>query len=137
MDWLDYGTKTGKPTQESLNKVLGQISEKAGHGGKIQGAYVEGDFNKMNNYAQEKLKESNPQYEEYNKDRKLYTLSGNNCGTFGSDVLKQDPEAKKQAPWILNPTLDNIAEEYQDNFPMVDYNPSAKTTTSDIYKEKQ
>lgn len=91
MDWLDYGTKTGKPTQESINKVLGQISEKAGHGGKIQGTYVEGDFNKMNNYAQEKLKESNPQYEEYNKDRKPYTLSGNNCGTFSSDVLKQDP----------------------------------------------
>ncbi len=127
----------GKPTQESLNKVLGRISEKAGQGGAIEGAYVEGDFTKMNDYAQEKLKESNPQYKEYDKDRKPYSLTGNNCGTFGCDVLKQDSDAKKKAPWIFNPTPNNIAEEYQDNFPAVNYNPKTKTTTSEIYKKKE
>ncbi|MFN5136196.1 MAG: RHS repeat-associated core domain-containing protein, partial [Chitinophagaceae bacterium] len=30
--------KDGKPTVESLNKVLGQLSKKAGHGGRIRGA---------------------------------------------------------------------------------------------------
>ena len=128
--------ETGKPTQASLNKVLGQISKKSGQGGRIQGAYVEGDFDKMNDYAQEKLKESNPQYSEYDKDRDPYSLTGNNCGTFGCDVLKQDPDAKKKAPWIIIPTPDNMAEEYQDNFPKVDYNSKTKTTTSDIYKKE-
>jgi len=128
--------ETGKPTKESLNKVLGQISEKSGHGGRIQGAYVEGDFDKMNDYAQEKLKESNPQYKEYDKDRAPYKLSGNNCGTFGCDVIKQDPEAAKNAPWIWIPTPDNIGEEYQDNFPSVNYDPETNSTSGDLYKKE-
>ena len=33
----------GKPTVASLNVVLGQLSKKAGHGGRIEGAYVESD----------------------------------------------------------------------------------------------
>ena len=128
--------ETGKPTQESLNKVLGVISDKAGHKGRIEGAYVEGDFDVMNDFAQEKLKESNPQYGEYDKDRAPYDLYDNNCGTFGCDVLKQDEAAAKEAPWIFNPTPDNVSEEYQDNFPKVNYDPKTKTTTSDIYKKK-
>ena len=88
--------ETGKPTEESLNKVLGEISKISGQGGKIEGAYIEGDFDLMNDYAQKKLKESNPKYEEYNEDRKAYSLTGNNCGTFGCDVLKQDKKAKKK-----------------------------------------
>lgn len=64
-------------------------------------------------------------------------MTGNNCGTFGCDVLKQDPEAKKNAPWIFSPTPNNVAEEYQDNFPSVNYDPKTKTTTSDIYKKKE
>jgi hypothetical protein len=128
---------TGKPTQASLNKVLGQISKASGQGGDIEGAYVEGDFAKMNDYAQQKLKESNPKYKkEYDKDRKPYSLTGNNCATFGCDVLKQDPEAKKNAPWIFNPTPNNVADEYQDNFPKVNYNSGTRTTTSDIYKKE-
>ena len=129
-------SETGKPTQKSLNKVLGQISKKSGHGGRIEGAYIEGDFKAMNDYAQEKLKESNPQYKEYDKDREPYSLTGNNCGTFGCDVVKQDEKAKEKAPWIFNPTPDNVAEEYRDNFPKIDYNPNKKITTSDIYKKE-
>jgi uncharacterized protein RhaS with RHS repeats len=127
--------ETGKPTQESLNKVLEQISKNSGQGGEIQGAYVEGDFKVMNDYAQAKLKESNPQYkEEYDKDRKPYKLLSNNYGTFAHDVIKQDSDAKKKAPRIFIPIPTNIADEYQDNFPKVYYNPNTKTTTSDIYK---
>ncbi len=129
--------ETGKPTQESLNKVLGELSEKVGQGGRIQGAYVEGDFGVMNDYAQQKLKESNPGFEEHSTDREPYDLYTNNCGTFGCDVLKQDEGAAENAPWIFNPTPDNVAEEYQDNFPKVDYDPKTKTTTSDVYKKEE
>jgi len=125
--------QTGMPTQESLNRVLGQISKISGQGGDIQGAYVEGDFDAMNEYAQKMLKESNPQYSEYDKEREPYKFLSNNCGTFGCDVLKQDEGAKKKAPWIFNPAPNNVAEEYQDNFPKVNYNSEKKTTSSDIY----
>jgi len=129
--------ETGKPTQKSLNKVFGEISKASGQNGRIKGAYVEGDFDKMNDYAQDKLKESNPEYkEEYNKDRESYSLTGNNCGTFGCDVLKQDSEAKKKAPWILIPTPNNMAKEYQDNFPSVNYDPKTKTTSGELYKKE-
>jgi hypothetical protein len=124
-------SKTGKPTKESLNKVLGEISKASGQNGRIEGAYVEGDFGKMNDYAQEKLKESNSQYKEYNKDRDSYSLSGNNCGTFGCDVLNQDPEAKEKAPWIFDPRPNSISGEYQDNFPSVNYDPESQSTTTD------
>ncbi len=126
--------KTGKPTQESLNKVFSEISEASGQGGRIQGAYIEGDFDVMNDYAQKKLKESNPQYSEYNKDREPYSLTVNNCGTFAADVVEQDQNVEEKSPWILIPTPDNIAEEFQDNFPDVNYNPNTNTTTSEIYK---
>lgn len=89
-------SETGKPTQESLNKVLGEISKISGQGGAIEGAYVEGDFDVMNEYAQDMLKESNPQYSEYDKDREPYKLLSNNCATFGCDVLKQDEGAKRK-----------------------------------------
>jgi RHS repeat-associated protein len=126
--------ETGKPTQESLNKVLAKISANAGHNGKIEGAYIEGDFSVMNNYAQQKMKESNSNYTEYDKNRNPYDIWTNNCGTFAIDVIKQDAKAKKQAPWIISQTPDNIAEEYQDNFPYVRYNPQTKQTTSEIYE---
>ena len=90
----------------------------------------------MNDYAKGKLKESNPEYKEYSKDRESYSFTGNNCGTFATDVLKQDPEAKKKAPWIIIPTPGNIAKEYQDNFPAVNYNSNTNTTTGDIYKKE-
>ena len=80
----------GMPTQESLNKVLSKISEQSGHSGDINGAYIKSDkFKKMNDYAKEKLNESNAGKTGYKKDREPYTLTGNNCATFASDVLKK------------------------------------------------
>ena len=128
--------KDGKPTAVSLKKVMSAISKKSGHGGRIEGAYVKGDFNLMNDYAKGKLNESNTGSEGYDKDRDPYSLLSNNCGTFACDVLKQDPNAKKQAPWIINPTPDNIADEYQDNFDNVSYNPKTKTYKYTVKKSK-
>lgn len=108
----------GKPTAESLGKVLGEISEKAGQGGKIEGAYVESDkFTEMNDYAKTKMAENN------DSDRKSYSLTGNNCGTFAVDVIKQDSDAKKKAPNIVDPRPNSIVKEYQEKFTPITYNP--------------
>ena len=52
----------------------------------------------------------------------------NNCGTFATDVVKQDPEVKKKAPTIIDPRPNSIVKEYQDNFKPVTYNPKTKKT---------
>lgn len=54
--------KNGKPTTESLNKVMGELSKKAGQNGRIDGAYIESDkFENMDKYATIKENEnSNP-----------------------------------------------------------------------------
>ena len=73
--------KNGNPTPESLTKTLKSISEKAGHGGRIEGAYIKSDkFKEMNDYAIKKMNEN------ANPDRKEYSLLNNNCGTFAADV---------------------------------------------------
>ena len=115
--------KDGKPTAESLNKVMGEISEIAGHGGRIEGAYIKSDkFKEMNDYAQSKKAENN------DPDRKEYSIMSNNCGTFATEVVKQDSEVKKKAPTIVDPRPNSIVKEYQDNFKPVTYNPKTKKT---------
>jgi hypothetical protein len=46
-------------------------------------------FNEMNYYAQSKKTENT------DPDRKDYSIGSNNCGTFATDVVKQDPKTKK------------------------------------------
>ena len=121
--------KNGMPTQKSMDKVMKQISDKAGHGGKIEGAYVKSDkFMEMNDYAQDKMKDNS------NPDRKEYSLTSNNCGTFAADVVKQDEKVKKDAPVIVDPRPNSIVEEYQGNFQGVHYDPKTTTTTIDPKK---
>ena len=121
--------KDGMPTQKSLDNVMKQISDKAGHSGKIEGAYVKSDkFKEMNDYAQDKMKDNS------NSDRKGYSLTSNNCGTFAADVVKQDDEVKKDAPVIVDPRPNSIVGEYQDNFQGVHYAPKTTTTTIDPKK---
>lgn len=124
--------KDGIPTQKSLDKVMKQISDKAGHGGKIEGAYVKSNkFKEMNDYAQDKMKDNS------NPDRKDYSFTSNNCGTFAADVVKQDEKVKKDAPIIIDPRPNSIVEEYQDNFQGVHYDPKTTTTIIDPKKEEQ
>ena len=123
--------KDGKPTQASLNKVLGQISKKSGHGTRIEGAYIESDnFEAMNNYAEQKVKEKD------NPKRKSYNLANNNCGTFACDVLNQDPNVKDQAPSIYDPKPTSIIEEYQGTFGKVEYNPKTGGTKETVDKSR-
>ena len=118
--------ETGKPTAESMNKVMGEISEKAGKGGRVEGAYIESNkFKEMNDYAQSKKAENN------DPNRKEYSITSNNCGTFAADVVKQDPEVKKQAPTIIDPRPNSMVKEYQDKFKPINYDSKTKKTEWD------
>ena len=108
--------KNGKPTTESLNKVMGELSKKAGQNGRIDGAYIESDkFENMDKYATIKENENS------NPSRKTYSLTGNNCGTFAADVVNQDENVNKKAPIIVDPRPNSIVEEYQDKFKTITF----------------
>lgn len=118
---VDINKETGKPTVESINKVMGEISKNAGQDGRIEGAYIESDkFKEMNDYAQSKKAEKN------NLDRKEYSIMSNNCGTFVEDVVKQDPDVMKKAPTIIDPRPNSMVKEYQDSFKPINYDPKTK-----------
>ncbi|WP_291585799.1 hypothetical protein [Bacteroides sp.] len=113
--------KDGRPTLTSLNKVMGELSKEAGQNGRIDGAYIESDnFENMNKYAETKKKENS------NPNRKAYSLTGNNCGTFAADVINQDEKVNKTAPSIVDPRPNSIVGEYQDKFKTIIYNPITK-----------
>ncbi len=113
----------GKPTMESLNKTMGEISKEAGKGGKIDGAYIEsGDFKNMNDYAKSKKAEN------LDPDRKSYDFTNNNCGTFATDVINQDENVKKNAPSIVDPRPNSIVKEYQDRVKTITYDPKKDKT---------
>ncbi len=115
--------KDGKPTSESLNKVMGELSEKAGKGGRIDGAYVDSDdYKSMKTYAEDKKSENTL------SDREPYSLTGNNCGTFAADVVNQDEKVKEKAPTIIDPRPNSIVGEYQNKFRTITYDPDKRQT---------
>jgi hypothetical protein len=117
-----------------LKEVLEQISKKSGYGTKIEGVYIESDnFETMQSYAEGKIKENK------NPDRKPYSLTNNNCGTFGCDVLNQDPNVKSKAPSFTDPRPNSIINEYQRTFRTVQFNPqmggTKETVDRSLYQE--
>lgn len=109
----------GKPTSTSLNTVLAVLSNAAGQGGRIDGAYIPSDkFKEMNDFAKERLAQNS------NPNRETYGLLENNCGTFASDTVRQDPNVSR--PWIINPSPVNIVSEYQEEgYKKIEYVPPA------------
>ncbi|MGE5329273.1 MAG: SpvB/TcaC N-terminal domain-containing protein [Deltaproteobacteria bacterium] len=109
----------GRPTPASLNNVLAHISRAAGHGGRIEGAYVEStQFTAMDNYARRRMAQNS------DPARTPYSLSSNNCGTFAHDVIGQDPSVSR--PWVVNPSPTNFVDEYrEEGHRRIDYNPTA------------
>jgi len=106
--------KDGRPTVDALQKTLGSISKQAGKGGAISGAYVEGDFNQMNQHAtNQMLNNSDP-------NRDPYSLTGNNCGTFMQETIEA---GGADTPWMIDPTPTSYIEEMRDDFEAIDYNP--------------
>ncbi len=122
--------KDGKPTSESLAKVLGQISKISGKGTAIEGAYVKSDeFDKMYDYANSKMAENS------DPDRDPYSITSNNCGTFAIDVLNQDENVKELAPGIFDPRPNSMVGEYQDEFDKVSYNSKTGVVTYTVNKK--
>ena len=126
--------KDGKPTLESLTKVLNELSNLAGEGGAIRGAYVKSaKFKDMKKYADKKLAE--------NKDdnRKDYGLFSNNCGTFAEDVILQDQSVVDPDAWTPRPN--GIVSDWIDQCNAeVDYDPKsgkAKIGAGDESKAKK
>jgi RHS repeat-associated protein len=112
---VNIDSNTGSPTPDSLNNVLGQISEMAGQNGPILGAYIKNDkFNLMNGYARNLEKQNN------NPKRKPYSLYTNNCGTFMKDVLEA---GGVETPSMIDPRPNSYIEELRANYPPIDYNP--------------
>jgi RHS repeat-associated protein len=122
--------KDGKPTTESLNKVMKELSDISGHGGDIEGAYIISDkFKEMNDYAKSKMAENS------DPNRKEYSITGNNCATFAEDVITQDKSVDKPNTIIKSPV--NIVDEYQEEGnARVQYNAKTKTTTIGTGNEK-
>jgi RHS repeat-associated protein len=122
--------KDGKPTTESLNKVMKQLSDKSGHGGDIEGAYIISDkFKEMNDYAKGKMSENS------DPERKKYSITSNNCATFAEDVITQDKSVDKPSSIINSPV--NIVNEYQEEGnARVQYKVKTKTTTIGTGNEK-
>jgi hypothetical protein len=122
--------KDGKPTTESLNKVMQQLSDKAGHGGKIEGAYIISDkFEEMNDYAKSKMADNS------DPNRTPYSITSNNCATFAEDVITQDKSVDKPSSIINSPV--NIVNEYQEEGnARVQYEAKTQTTTIGTGNEK-
>ena len=107
----------GRPEKESLDKVFGAISQIAGDGGKIEGAYVESnEFEAMNDYAQSLMAENE------NPEREPYNIMNNNCSTFAEDVLKQDRNIEKKAPISLFNIPNSVVKKWQNEFIPISFN---------------
>jgi hypothetical protein len=88
----------GKATPDSLKRVLGELSAVAGKNGRIRAAYfVNMDFAAMQASA--------------NLKPPKYDLTGYNCGHFAEQVITAG-NSKVDKPWIVNPTPNNIVDEY-------------------------
>jgi RHS repeat-associated protein len=118
--------KDGKPTQDSLNNLLKSVSDQAGHGGKIEGAYFTSDdkqTQKMNDYAEGRLSQNN------DPNRTPYSLDDNHCGTFMDKTIEAGginlPGTGDQWP------NHQIGPLQSDAGNKVEYDPAKKTTRAD------
>ncbi|MBK9567142.1 MAG: hypothetical protein IPO37_18825 [Saprospiraceae bacterium] len=84
----------------------------------------------MNDYAKEKMGENS------DPNRDPYSLTSNNCGTFGCDVVNQDANVAKNSPSIVDPRPNSIIKEYQGEFGKVQYNPKTGGTVETIDKSR-
>jgi hypothetical protein len=104
--------------KDSLNNLMKDVSNKAGQGGKAEGAYfdtTDKQTQDMNKHAlDQKL-----QNESTNKE--AYSLTDNNCGTFVNDTLKS---GGVDTPWVVDPRPNSMSGEWRDKADQkVDYDP--------------
>jgi len=88
----------GRATPSSLKNILGELSADPGKGTRIRAAYfINVDFDKM--LAQATAKQ--PKYD----------IVSFNCGSYAESVILQG-NPKIDRPLIINPTPNNIVDEY-------------------------
>lgn len=120
----------GKPTLESLNKVLSQIS-KSNKSRAISGHYFKSDkFDEMKAYAEKRYGENN------DKDRNPYNIVFNNCGTFACQVAS---EGNFLSNWNLgSPILTDMALSENVMYDDIEYHQGYGTSFSgQQYSEKE
>jgi len=122
----------GKPTQESLNGLLRSISQQAGHGGRIEGAYFKTDDKQtaqMNQYAEgREAQNANPK-------RESYDLYDNNCATFMDKTIEAGG-VKLPSDLSAKPTgqIDDLQRTAGNK---VKYDPSSNKTTIQQSRKKE
>ncbi|MDI9237966.1 RHS repeat-associated core domain-containing protein [Lysobacter sp. LF1] len=109
--------KDGRPTQQSLQRVLRQISDRAGHGGAIQGAYVRNDNDAaMRGYAEGRMARNS------DSKRESYSLTSNNCATFATGVVHAGDSSFNSSASIPTSAVD----DWQDGHDEITYSPPTK-----------
>ena len=122
----------GRPTQESLNGLLRSISQQAGHGGRIEGAYFKADDKQtaqMNQYAEgRETQNTNPK-------RESYDLYDNNCATFMDKTIEAGG-VKLPSDLSAKPTgqIDDLQGAAGNK---VKYDPSANKTSIQPNKQME
>ena len=110
---VQINEQTGLPTTESLNEVLKTISEKAGQGGVIAGAYIKNDdFDSMDKFAQEWVNKSD------DLGRKKYSLYTWNCLHFVKEVIEA---GGVDMPKIISPRPNAYIKKIQRQYPEIAY----------------
>jgi len=121
----------GLPTTESLSNILGVISKKAGHGGRIEAAEFETtqeEFNNMLSTHKEYLNEAD------DPNRDPYVLNGkdaHNCGTVACEVVS-DNKSDSEIPSKTSPRPVKMIQQVLDassKATRVGYDPKTNTTT--------
>lgn len=111
---------SGAVNPQSLARVLGMVSRKAGHGGRISAAFIEVD-NKFDAVLQFVTKRM-----ALNKvpDRKEYDILSYSCVHFMRDAMRA---AGLETPWMLDPRPNSYIREIQSNFTALEYSPLTNT----------
>ena len=106
----------GRATRKSLEKVLAKISHKAGHGTRIQGSYIEvpGQFDNMLKYVTTRMSANK------NSKRDAYSIWTNSCLHF---MTRTAEAGGVDMPMFVDPSPSSVAEEIQDAFADLDYDP--------------
>ena len=109
----------GNPTEESLKKVMEELSVTVGHGGRVEGAYVKSDsFKEMKDFEEGRMGQN------ADPDRARYSIIFNNCATFASEVIQQDWRTVFKTPTIRVPIPSIMIKQYQILLPRVSYSPN-------------
>nr|NIW98807.1 hypothetical protein [Phycisphaerae bacterium] len=125
---LEMGSD-GKPTKESMQKLLSFLSKRWGQGSKIEGAYVQNDnFEEMIEYAESRRLQNT------DENRESYNELSNNCATFCMDVLEA---GDAETPLSILDWPNEDIEDLQDIYPSVRFDPETDEVGGLLYEQPQ